>query len=117
MRRLKAPKPRKLHLQFGSTFLFTELHYEADDHYGTAKPLGEMCAAGQFANEKAELEWLKQMWLEYGREIELENLEQEAKDIDMPDNVLESNRQHINKCWDKREEVLRKREAGADADS
>jgi len=90
-------------------FLFDELHCEADEHYGTAKPLKLLCEAPTFPEDVFELRWLIQKWNELGRQLELEELEQDARSQNMPKDLLEHNRQCINRYWDKKEARCRRK--------
>lgn len=61
--------------KFGSNYLFDEVHWDADDHYGTACPLLDLGPVPEFADEKATLDWLNDQYKKY--ENKIEELDQE----------------------------------------
>lgn len=56
--------------KFKSNYLFDELHWDCDDHYGTACPLLDLGPVPEFADEKATLDYLNAKYTEYEAKIE-----------------------------------------------
>lgn len=57
-------------MKFKDIYLFKELHWNIDEHYGTVKPIEELEQAPKFSNDDETLEYLKTKAEEQDQHIE-----------------------------------------------